>query len=231
MRRDDGRYGRGRRLSRHPYPLLRVTNSGEFLSVLEQELHTANSWRLATNHAEHRAVVANYIGDAFNGEDLCVAVYDLDHEEPEPSNILVFATMAHRWFRGDGKETHAISDDDIAYAFRLFLPALRDVCRKVGVRCRVVYPTPEKARPLACGVEQQLTSFVRVANLAVLHPSDWERFYRFVRYCHAHHVSLRERRLCSELVARGVPSKLAIELALCYAHGRGVLAGRFEWVE
>jgi hypothetical protein len=128
-----------RRLPHHPYPLLRVPCTGAFLASLEQQLRASTSWRIENNRRDDGAVVADYIGDAFNGDGLAVAAYDLDCDEPEPSNLISFATLAHRWSRDD-KEFHVVSDDDIARAFGLFLPVARDACRKVSVRCRVILP-------------------------------------------------------------------------------------------
>jgi hypothetical protein len=187
MAREDEHRRDRRTLSGHPYPLLRVPSSDALLSALELQLSeiaivsqmrsptmslsTATSWRLAENHADHRAVVADYIGDGFAGEALSVSAGDFDFDKSEPSNIISFATVARRWVR-DGEEIFFVSDDDIACAFELFLPVVRDACRRVGVQCRVIYPKPQKTRPLARGVEQELVSFIRLANLTVLHPFD-----------------------------------------------------------
>lgn len=220
----------GGKLPRHPYPLLRVGNSGAFLSALESRLNASAYWRIALGHTDDRAVTADYTGTEFKGEQLSITAYDLGSDKKGPPNVISFATLAHRWFRSQ-EGTGGISDGDIASAFRLVLPVVRDACQKCGVRCRIVYPKAEKVRPLAPRVAEKLSSFVVSANINILHPLDWERFYRFVRYCYSHNVSMSQSRLRKELTARRVPAELADELALCYAHGRGILKGRYEWVE
>jgi hypothetical protein len=123
MRRlDDPRWKRPM-LPQHSYPVLRVTSSGDYLSVLEQ-ISAATFWRPAKNHSDIQAVVADYIGEAFNVEQLGVVAYDLEYSQSDSSNVISFATMAHRWFR-EQKEVHVVSGDDIANAFKLFLPLIR----------------------------------------------------------------------------------------------------------
>ena len=36
-------------------------------------------------------------------------------------------------------------------------------------------------------------AFTNRANKDLLHPSDWERFYEFVNYCHSFHIKLRKK--------------------------------------
>ncbi|MDB5325903.1 MAG: hypothetical protein JWM57_1472 [Phycisphaerales bacterium] len=123
------------------------------------------------------------------------------------------------------------SSAEISAAFKLYLPVVKAACEASGVRCRINYPKTTKAKPISAGVTGKLDAFVRAANTTVLHPYDWERFLRFVRYCHAHNVSLGQARLYDELTKREISSKMAKRLAQIYSHGRAVLSCRFEWIE
>lgn len=66
--------------------------------------------------------------------------------------------------------------------------------------------------------------FINCANRSVLHPLDWRRFYRFIRFCHSRRVKL-SRDCLRDLLIRGHFSKQkAADLAEIYLHGRRLLS-------
>ena len=68
--------------------------------------------------------------------------------------------------------------------------------------------------------------FVNCANRKVLHPLDWRRFYRFVRFCHAKRVKLTSHTLCRLLVRGHFAESKAEYLADVYERCRELLATR-----
>jgi hypothetical protein len=72
--------------------------------------------------------------------------------------------------------------------------------------------------------EEALVRFRRFALWKhVSHPLDWERFYRFIRYCHAHQIKLHSSQFESLLIEAGFVDTEARVLANVYEHCRAVL--------
>lgn len=66
--------------------------------------------------------------------------------------------------------------------------------------------------------------FANCANRRALHPLDWKRFYRFIRFCHAKRVKLQSWTLRELLIRAHFPDHLSAHLANIYEHSRELLA-------
>jgi hypothetical protein len=67
--------------------------------------------------------------------------------------------------------------------------------------------------------------FIRHANKARLHLSDWDKFYEFINACHDYRVKLDELDLVYMLEKEGFTENYARELANVYYHIREFLKG------
>jgi hypothetical protein len=103
-------------------------------------------------------------------------------------------------------------------------PLLREYnLRHSSHRRLFVQPKTATEPRLPPSVWPHFNSFVRCANVLVLHPLDWVRFYRFVQACHARHLRLDETHLARMLVAAGFDEEYAREIGSVYHHCRGLL--------
>lgn len=71
---------------------------------------------------------------------------------------------------------------------------------------------------------KHFAQFINCANRSSMHPLDWKRFYRFVRFCHAKRVRLESGSLRILLVRGHFSETKAAHLANIYEHGRAMLA-------
>jgi hypothetical protein len=70
----------------------------------------------------------------------------------------------------------------------------------------------------------RLRAFAASAGRAELTPSDWRRFYDFVRSCHLQRALLSRESLVGFLSVNGFAAPLAQQLGSVYLHGRALLA-------
>jgi len=84
--------------------------------------------------------------------------------------------------------------------------------------------TEEQFTELPPATREIFVQFINCANRKALHPLDWHRFYRFVRFCHAKHVKLHSDLLRSLLIRGHFQEHKAAFLAEIYEHGRKLLA-------
>jgi hypothetical protein len=70
-----------------------------------------------------------------------------------------------------------------------------------------------------------LSRFLSDANIQMLHPLDWERFYEFVAVCHRTQVSLA-RDIKPQLQTAGFDEANVNILLSVYAHGRRLLKAK-----
>ncbi|MGI8619763.1 MAG: hypothetical protein ACR2L6_11860, partial [Gemmatimonadaceae bacterium] len=74
------------------------------------------------------------------------------------------------------------------------------------------------------GARKIFEAFAESANKSVLHPFDWQRFYAFIRHCHAKRIGLTESDIGVFAARYGFQDEIVSELESAYFHGRGVLA-------
>lgn len=79
---------------------------------------------------------------------------------------------------------------------------------------------PQKAQVL-------LDTFLLHANKSMLHPNDWNRFYRFIWHCTKHNVVVYPMELAAWLEEAGFSSEYASEIAAVFEHGRAILRGKY----
>lgn len=212
-----------------PYPQLDVPNPIEFMDTLESQLPRSSKWTLERNHAPFRAVVAKYIGSDFGGRGLRVSICVDDKliDDPSPKTV-IFATIADRW-DGDDK-VRGVTDRQIRAAFDLFRPLVVSVCRALNIDARLQYPKAKPPYRIGAVTKMRLDAFCLSANPSCLHPNDWERFYQFIHFCHAHNVRLGPSRF-REALSEKFPAKLRSELADRYGFGRSLLRKSNDWTD
>ncbi len=106
----------------------------------------------------------------------------------------------------------------------LYAPLIKTYNRKYQTRYRMkIKGMAVKERALPPETLKRLTSFVMCANKRSLHPNDWQRFYRFVAFCHEHRIRLSEARLRLILSREGFCKEKAGYLADIYFHCREIL--------
>lgn len=86
---------------------------------------------------------------------------------------------------------------------------------------------------LTPGAKRYFDPFVAFARLASLQQYDWEHFYKFIYYCHKHHMKLSAPDLEWLLIQEGIAEDRATTLSDVYRHGRVLLGTqllhREEW--
>jgi hypothetical protein len=106
----------------------------------------------------------------------------------------------------------------------LFEPIIRAYNKEHNSRRRLnIQAKADKEPTLPPETKKQFKAFVICANKSGLHPNDWERFYRFIRFCHARHVKLSKGTLRYLLGKAGFNNEKAEHLAEVYYHGRKIL--------
>jgi len=70
--------------------------------------------------------------------------------------------------------------------------------------------------------------FVNNANVRILHPLDWKRFYHFVQAAHEGRTKLSQGELEELLFAERFEADTAERLAYVYYHGRGILKSKIS---
>lgn len=110
----------------------------------------------------------------------------------------------------------------------LFAPILRSFNAINGSRLRLFVRRPATSRPviLAPGLRRMFERFAVLANVNILHPLDWKRFYQFIRYCNSRRATLSDWQLEILLLERGFSEEKSRELAHIYKHGRNILRKR-----
>lgn len=72
-------------------------------------------------------------------------------------------------------------------------------------------------------LEYLFTQFMHLANKSVLHPLDWERFYKFIRACHYHKFK-DEELLRNRLIQGGFSEEYADEVVNIFEHSYKILS-------
>jgi hypothetical protein len=212
------------------YPELTVPDPAQFLDCLESAVRASAEWRLLRNQAPFAGVVAEYRGPSFSGSGLALCAYHYESDDENASDrTVVFGPIADHWEQ-HRSVSQSITSAGVNAAFGLFRSLVRATARTLGIACRIRYPRDRKAYPLSPMAAKLLRGFCILANTSCLHPCDWERFFRFIRFCHAHRVELTEGRLIVELRSRRIPDQLARTLADRYDFGRSLLKGQTQWL-
>jgi hypothetical protein len=105
---------------------------------------------------------------------------------------------------------------------------------KFNDSCRLSTVSDPKPYDMPPATKERFDSFCATPSLdgalpiRSLHPNDWTRFYKFVRFCHAHNVSLTQDRLYQILKERGFEDEMASKLKEVYYRGRHVLKGKWS---
>lgn len=170
----------------------------------------------------HAALAADYIGKEFIGENLGLVAIAW---EDEPERVVV--TMhAHRW----GKDRSHASDEEYARAERLAAPLLNIAGNLLGRRLRLCHPPADRVRPLRGVLADALHGVTAVyqiwqeRQIRALHPTEYERFWRFIHVAHQVQSVLRPRDVAAHLTAAGLDQDLVEKLQREYEIGRQVLA-------
>lgn len=106
-------------------------------------------------------------------------------------------------------------------AAELYKPFIDAYNRKYKTRYRMRFDTQEETLPqLRPAARKAFDEFAGWAYKRCLHPLDWQRFYRFVRICHATRNDLYESDLVFFLKAAGFDAAYATEIAHVFLHLR-----------
>jgi hypothetical protein len=212
------------------YPELELLDPQSFIDRLDEEVEESAAWTKLTNPSEAAGIVAQYIGTKFVGRNLKVIAYEDDTlVHPEEPRTVVFGTIADQW--GSACDVKCVSAREINTAFSLFRPLVRRAARAIGVCCQLRYPRDRIARPIAPETRRRLHAFCALANRSCLHPLDWERFFRFIRFCHQRRPSITSGQVRGELRLNGFSDALAERLVDYYVFGRGLLSCSHRWLE
>jgi hypothetical protein len=82
---------------------------------------------------------------------------------------------------------------------------------------------PDSILGLSPRTQIVFANFLNLANRKTLHPLDMRRFYRFIRYAHAHHARINGTTRSVLLQKYGFTSTKAVALGEIYEHGLGLL--------
>jgi len=104
----------------------------------------------------------------------------------------VFIEMRAKYWNPDPPTYEAYVE-----AARLFFePIIRAYNKEYNSRRFLnIQAKSDKEPTLPPETKKRFKAFVICANKSGLHPNDWERFYRFIRFCHARHIKLSEDKL------------------------------------
>jgi hypothetical protein len=210
------------------YPELELSDPKGFLNRLDEEVQTSPDWTALKNAADEPGISAQYVGSSFSGHGLKVIAYkdgsSIDSSEPK---AVIFGIIADQW--GSSVGFRCISAREITEAFSLFRPLVRRAASAIGVECRLRYPHDQVARPISPETLKRLKAFCVTANTSCMHPLDWERFSRFIHFCHQRRPSMSSGQFRSELQMSGFPGELSKKLSDYYAFGRSLLACSHPW--
>jgi len=143
----------------------------------------------------------------------------VSQESPDRIEVLLFAS---EWKPELSYDTYTST------ARRVLVPLLSLYNKRFGARIRLGISGPRKPPKLSTGAADALSRFESFANKRCPHPADWNLFYRFIVYCHDHHVSYGSEYLGELLLQRGFDSQVALELTTAYRHGRALLGVQSE---
>jgi hypothetical protein len=177
------------------YRAERTTHAGNLIEGYKRvDLYPA----IAT---EHQRLILQFVSDADSGANIRIEV------------------RAHRWSPDPPTyETYVQAAEQLAR------PLLQEYNRRFQSRRRLSIQSESAVEPrLAPSVRPLFDSFVQCANTQMLHPNDWDRFYRFVKACHKHHVSLNATDLARLFTREGFDEDYACRIASVYDHGRRLL--------
>jgi hypothetical protein len=126
---------------------------------------------------------------------------------------------AHRW-----TPDPPTYDVYVRAAKELIDPLLHTYNRSYHTRRRLGVQSKQSTDPsIPATVKPYFNSFVGCANMGMLHPNDWDRFYRFIRVCHKKRVGLIESDIARLLTQAGFDEEYARQLGNVYDHGRRLL--------
>ena len=86
-----------------------------------------------------------------------------------------------------------------------------------------VNTSPEELPELPPKAAQLFCLYINISDGSLVHPKDSERFYQFIRHCHARRVKLSEEGLYTILKRSGCSEDQSKLLSSIYKHGRGLL--------
>ncbi|MDA8241555.1 MAG: hypothetical protein M0Z67_14460 [Nitrospiraceae bacterium] len=149
-------------------------------------------------------------------ENLCGIVFS----QPESADMAFIELSAVKWHPDPPPY-----DTYVEAARILFDPLIKGYNKKYNSRYRLsVQAKTVKKFALPPETAKRLQSFIACANKRALHPNDWNRFYQFIAFCHAHHVKLTGSHLSRLLFEGGFSKEKAEYLADIYCHGKEILA-------
>lgn len=103
----------------------------------------------------------------------------------------------------------------------LFQPVITAYNRKYRTRYRMRIESYEETLPqLSPKAQEVFNQFAHGANKRVLHTLDWERFYQFIRVCHATRNDLYDSDVAFFLRKAGFASDYAARIAEIFIHCR-----------
>jgi len=126
----------------------------------------------------------------------------------------------------DGEPVAPSREVYVEAAESVLSPLLTAYNRERGTRRRLLVEPVDALPRLPPGAADVFQRFVSCANMTVLHPYDWERFYDFVRHCAAHNVAVSSDDAQRLLVHVGFDSSRAEPIADVFRHGRRLLTYR-----
>ncbi|MGP1346138.1 MAG: hypothetical protein ACTS3F_05645 [Phycisphaerales bacterium] len=203
---------------------VKTTTPVVVVDALRRACLRSDQWECRpTEHRHlHTALVANYIGEEFTGADLGLVAIA---REDEPHAVALMM-RAHRGANGRSP----VSDDEYVLAEALVAPILDIAGELIGTHLQLSHPPRDQIRPLR-GVLAKALHDVTAAywmwqqrEIRSLHPTEYERFWKFIRVAHQVRSVLRPHDVAAHLNAAGFHQDLAKKLQREYEIGRQVLA-------
>lgn len=109
-------------------------------------------------------------------------------------------------------------------ARRIMIPLIKEYNQKYNSKRRLsIQVKSDKNSKLSPVAQKYFARFVNCANKKALHPKDWDRYYKFIRFCCAKRISLYEEDITRLLIAEGFSKEKAEYLASIYWHGLKLL--------
>ncbi len=210
-------------------PYFRVRNVDHFLDTIDAAVRTSRDWeRYDPADIGERCYLANYRGQAFDGEDLGLALACF-HDRPSRVQLTMHA---HRW----PVDSSFPSGKEYAEAERLTLPLFDEAGRNLRRKLRLVRPKSDSPFPLRGSLKEAFERFTFIFvrglppldKIASIHPFDELRFLAFVRKAHQHRSRLRPSDVAFHLKGAGFDGQLVGDLTRQYEVGRQILAMKWR---
>ncbi len=208
-----------------PWPCAVVPNVPAFLAMLHEVAADADDWRLLRHDSETGKLEFENVASSKSDARVVVVA----HPDPSNNTAVLFSLYSSENEHAD--KPHIPTAEMytlINTLFRKFLPLVRLATQRLGIRMSVHLAKYRQYMP-SKRLVALIDAFASTANLAALHHSDWNQFYKIVRYAHSHRMLMTGKDFAEQLCKRHVPNHLVQELSSLYEFGREILACDRSW--